>query len=128
MMVPRRFTPISSYSSKVLRVILSSKGEMIGSPDTCSLCCEEDPVCKCKAAFKTSDMSLSGWSFELKSKLLIVEGNIGVGKTTLTKKLAKALGYRTFLEPATENPFLGENHVLLTPDASACCNNREVLC
>ena len=42
-------------------------------------------------------------------KLLIVEGNIGVGKTTLTQKIARELNYKLFLEPATENPFLGEN-------------------
>lgn len=47
------------------------------------------------------------WDFELKAKLLIVEGNIGVGKTTLTKKLADKLMYRIFLEPTTENPYLG---------------------
>lgn len=47
------------------------------------------------------------WDFELKAKLLIVEGNIGVGKTTLTKKLADKLLYRIFLEPTTENPYLG---------------------
>lgn len=47
------------------------------------------------------------WDFELKAKLLIVEGNIGVGKTTLTKKLADKLQYRIFLEPTTENPYLG---------------------
>lgn len=47
------------------------------------------------------------WDFELKAKLLIVEGNIGVGKTTLTRKLADKLQYRIFLEPTTENPYLG---------------------
>ena len=41
-------------------------------------------------------------------KLLIVEGNIGVGKTTLTQKIARELNYKLFLEPATENPFLGK--------------------
>ena len=52
---------------------------------------------------------LSDWDLELKAKLLIVEGNIGVGKTTLTKKLANKLMYRIFLEPTTENPYLGES-------------------
>ena len=40
-------------------------------------------------------------------KLVIVEGNIGVGKTTLTQKLANDLKYKVFLEPSTDNPFLG---------------------
>ncbi len=52
---------------------------------------------------------LPNWERDLKSaKLLIVEGNIGVGKTTLTKKLADKLDYRIFLEPTTENPYLGK--------------------
>ena len=51
--------------------------------------------------------------FVTRSKLLVVEGNIGVGKTTLAKKLAGALGYKLCLEPTTENPYLGENTVSL---------------
>lgn len=51
---------------------------------------------------------LPNWECDLRNaKLLIVEGNIGVGKTTLTRKLADKLGYRIFLEPTTENPYLG---------------------
>ncbi len=42
-----------------------------------------------------------------RGKLMIVEGNIGVGKTTLAKKLAKHLNYKLYLEPAAENPYLG---------------------
>ena len=41
-------------------------------------------------------------------KLVIVEGNIGVGKTTLTQRLADDLQYKVFLEPSTDNPFLGK--------------------
>ncbi|WP_372748617.1 deoxynucleoside kinase [Litorivivens sp.] len=37
---------------------------------------------------------------------IAVEGPIGVGKTTLTNKLADHLGYQTVLERADENPFL----------------------
>ena len=57
---------------------------------------------------READPEMPDWDFELKAKLLIVEGNIGVGKTTLTKKLADQLMYRIFLEPTTENPYLGE--------------------
>jgi deoxyadenosine/deoxycytidine kinase len=39
-------------------------------------------------------------------KLIIVEGNIGVGKSTLCKSLSERLNYVLFLEPTTENPFL----------------------
>ena len=40
------------------------------------------------------------------AKMLVIEGNIGVGKTTLARALAEQLGYKPFLEPALENPFL----------------------
>ena len=37
---------------------------------------------------------------------IAVEGPIGVGKTTLTKQLARTLNYETLLEKAEDNPFL----------------------
>ena len=37
---------------------------------------------------------------------LVVEGPIGVGKTTLARRLADALGHSLLLEPVLENPFL----------------------
>jgi deoxyadenosine/deoxycytidine kinase len=37
---------------------------------------------------------------------IAVEGPIGVGKTTLTKRLAASFNYQTLLEDAEENPFL----------------------
>ncbi|MBA53884.1 MAG: deoxynucleoside kinase [Pseudomonadales bacterium] len=39
-------------------------------------------------------------------KFIVVEGPIGVGKTTLTRKLARNFGYELLLEGAAENPFL----------------------
>ncbi len=39
-------------------------------------------------------------------RYIAVEGPIGVGKTTLTKKLAKSFYYETMLESADQNPFL----------------------
>ncbi len=39
-------------------------------------------------------------------KFVVVEGPIGVGKTTLTKKLAGTFGYDTLLEGNADNPFL----------------------
>ena len=41
-----------------------------------------------------------------KCKLIIIEGNIGVGKTTLSQKLATLLNYKLFLEPTSKNPYL----------------------
>ncbi|MGE5623364.1 MAG: deoxynucleoside kinase [Bacillota bacterium] len=41
-----------------------------------------------------------------KYKYVVVEGPIGVGKTTLTKKLAENLQAQTLLELPQENPFL----------------------
>jgi len=37
---------------------------------------------------------------------IAVEGPIGVGKTTLTKRLASTFNYQTLLEEAEQNPFL----------------------
>lgn len=37
---------------------------------------------------------------------IVIEGPIGVGKTTLAKRLAEAFGSELLLEAATENPFL----------------------
>lgn len=57
--------------------------------------------------------------FEL-PRFIAVEGPIGVGKTTLAKKLAESLRYPTLLEPAADNPFLdrfyreGGRHALPT--------------
>jgi len=39
-------------------------------------------------------------------KFIAIEGNIGVGKTTLAKKLAETFNYETLLEQPKENPFL----------------------
>ena len=41
-----------------------------------------------------------------KGRLVIIEGNIGVGKSTLARKMAKELGYALFMEPTVENPYL----------------------
>lgn len=40
--------------------------------------------------------------------LIIVEGNISAGKSTLTRDLASSLGYRVFLEPTSTNPYLAD--------------------
>lgn len=39
-------------------------------------------------------------------RLVVVEGPIGVGKTTLARRLASAVGAESVLEQAEENPFL----------------------
>jgi deoxyadenosine/deoxycytidine kinase len=44
----------------------------------------------------------------MRPSLVIIEGNISAGKSTLTRDLASALGYRVFLEPTTTNPYLAD--------------------
>lgn len=39
---------------------------------------------------------------------IAVAGNMGVGKSTLTERLAKTLGATPFLEPTVENPYLAD--------------------
>ena len=51
------------------------------------------------------------WMIDLKGRevprYIAVEGPIGVGKTSLAKKLAQTFNYEALLERADENPFLG---------------------
>ncbi len=44
----------------------------------------------------------------LRTKYIVTEGPIGVGKTSLTSLLAEELGARLILERAEENPFLSD--------------------
>jgi len=39
-------------------------------------------------------------------KMIIIEGNIGAGKSTLTKQLSEALNAKPFYEPVETNPYL----------------------
>lgn len=43
---------------------------------------------------------------EESGNIVLVEGNIGIGKTTLCRELADRLKYKAFFEPAAENPYL----------------------
>ena len=47
-------------------------------------------------------------SLELKYKYLVIEGNIGAGKTSLATMLAKESGSRLVLEAFSNNPFLAK--------------------
>jgi len=42
----------------------------------------------------------------MNKKFIAISGNIGIGKSTLTKKLAEHYGLTPYLEPVTENPYL----------------------
>lgn len=40
------------------------------------------------------------------SLFIAIAGNMGVGKSTITERLAARLGWRAFIEPAAQNPYL----------------------
>ena len=42
------------------------------------------------------------------SKYIVIEGNIGAGKTTLVEKLSEKLNYKTIFEEFNDNPFLSK--------------------
>jgi len=43
-----------------------------------------------------------------KNYLIGIAGNIGVGKTTLTKRMAAKLGWETYFESVIDNPYLSD--------------------
>src|SRR3989442_15248918 len=49
---------------------------------------------------------LSPPAVELKQRYIVVEGPVGVGKTALTRALAKRFAARSVFEIVEENPFL----------------------
>lgn len=65
--------------------------KMIGEPDS---------------MYAVKSTLFEGRRLELPAKLLVVEGNIGVGKSTLAKKLAAELHYNLYSEPTFDNPYL----------------------
>jgi deoxyadenosine/deoxycytidine kinase len=41
-------------------------------------------------------------------RMIVVAGNIGAGKTSLTERLGARLGYQTAYESVTDNPYLSD--------------------
>lgn len=44
----------------------------------------------------------------MKKRLLLVAGNIGAGKTSITQRLGERLGWETGYESVADNPYLGD--------------------
>jgi deoxyadenosine/deoxycytidine kinase len=44
----------------------------------------------------------------MKKRLVLVAGNIGAGKTTITERLGERLGWRTGYESVADNPYLSD--------------------
>ena len=53
---------------------------------------------------------------------IAIAGNIGSGKTTLTKMLSKHYGWKQVLEPVAENPYIDDYY----KDISRWALNMEV--
>ena len=68
------------------------------------LCARTATISHAMPAIETSSLKYSS----SQGHIIIVEGNIGVGKTTLTCQLGRKLNYRIFLEPMSGNPYLAK--------------------
>ena|SRR5665647_797427 len=55
-----------------------------------------------------SDMALQRLSSATNPFFVVVAGNIGSGKTTLTKKLSERLGWKPHFESVSDNPYLAD--------------------
>ncbi|HDN80560.1 MAG TPA: deoxynucleoside kinase [Chloroflexi bacterium] len=58
----------------------------------------------------------------MKKRFVAIAGNIGVGKSTLTKMLSERLGWEPFYEAADDNPYLSD----LYQDMQRWCFHSEV--
>ncbi len=47
----------------------------------------------------------------MSKRLLLVAGNIGSGKTSLTERIGERLGYRTAYESVSDNPYLSDFYI-----------------
>lgn len=88
---------------------------------------------------KTVSKIVKSRNTEGNKRYVAVEGPIGVGKTTLTRRLARSLGATPILEDAASNPFLedfyhrpdvnalpAQLHFLMTRRAAMQCVSRDV--
>ena len=55
-----------------------------------------------------SDMAYQRLSSVANPMFVVVAGNIGSGKTTLTKKLSERLGWKPHFESVSDNPYLAD--------------------
>ncbi|MGE5707191.1 MAG: deoxynucleoside kinase [Bacteroidota bacterium] len=53
-------------------------------------------------------MQITETNSNRKKRFIVVAGNIGVGKSSLTKWLAEQLGYEPFFEPVMGNPYMDD--------------------
>jgi len=56
----------------------------------------------------TTDPNYTSAEKQDRKRYVIIAGNIGVGKSSLTARLAKSLGWMPFYEAANENPYLSD--------------------
>lgn len=65
-------------------------------------------VCRIGTCLEPASFCIQDSILNIRKMYIAVAGNIGSGKTTLTKMLSKHYGWKQYLEPVAENPYIDD--------------------